>query len=305
MRIMRARKLVPLAVTLTVLALPLAGIAGTAVDPNLNDSVLGTVGGIRYATDTAAYDAGSSGFADVVAGCGGSRWHLFGGGTNAAGPVAKSYVAAEQPEDYTDADSLRDDGWASDGVGTSPAMLHSYTVCLKHAASYPSRVVANGSSALRTAQVACPGTQRVTSGAMFIATSGSWETSSYPYDGPDKDKVPDDGWRGGVYDTIGGIGGFQAFAVCSSGLKLHYVKSPTTKVKVGSAASVKVSCAADQHVVGGGARLTGTQSTGRLVASFPYDGPDKDKAPDDGWLTKVYSLGGGPKQLTAWAICVG
>ena len=71
-----------------------------------------------------------------------------------------------------------------------------------------------------------------------------------------------------------------------------------------SAATVKVSCPTDQHVVGGGEKLTGTQSTGRLIGSFPYDDADKDKIPDDGWQAKVYNLGGGPKMLTGFAICV-
>ena len=58
-------------------------------------------------------------------------------------------------------------------------------------------------------------------------------------------------------------------------------------------------------MVGGGERLTGSPNTGRLVGSFPYDEPDKDKIPDDGWQTKFYNLSGGPKMLTGWAIWVG
>ncbi len=304
---MRGKRLVPLlfVASLLVLALPQAGTAGTPVDPNLHDTVLGTIGGIRYATDSAAYDPTNSNFIDVEAGCGGPNWHLFGGGSFAAGGVARSFDEADRPDDYLDADTNLDDGWLANAIGTPPAKLRAYTTCMKHAASYPFQNVANGSSGDRTASIACPGTQRVTQGSMFIATSGSWITSCYPFDGPDKDTIPDDGWRGSVFDTLGGIGGFSDYAVCSTGLKLHYVKSSATKVKVKSAGTVRVPCAADQHVVGGGERLTGTQSTGRLIGSFPYDGPDKDKIPDDGWQAKVYNVGGGPKMLTGWAICVG
>jgi len=108
-----------------------------------------------------------------------------------------------------------------------------------------------------------------------------------------------------VYDTGNGIGGFSDYAVCSKGLKLHYFKGPATKVKVKSAVTVKVICPINQHVVGGGEKLTGTPATGRMIGTFPFDGPDKDKIPDDGWQAKVYNLGGGPKTVTGWAICVG
>ena len=306
-RSMRGKRLVPLlfVASLVVLALPQAGTAGTPVDPNTHDTILGTTGGIRYATDSAVYEASNNNFIDVEAGCGGPHWHLFGGGSLASGGVAKSFDEADRPDDYLDADTNLDDGWLADAIGTPPAKLHAYTACMKHAATYPFQDLPNDSSGNRTASIACPGTQRVTQGSMFIATVNSWITSSYPYDGPDKDTIPDDGWRGSVFDTLGGIGGFSDYAICSKGLKLHYFKSPPTKVKVKSAGTVKVPCTPDQHVVGGGERLTGTQSTGRLIGSFPYDGPDKGKIPDDGWQTKVYNLGGGPKQLTGFAICIG
>jgi hypothetical protein len=291
--------------TLAVLALPAISSAGTAPDPNTHDTWLGTTGGIRYATDSAAYDPTNNNFIDVYAGCGAPNWHLFGGGSLAAGGVAKSFDEADRPDDYLDADTNLDDGWLANGKGTIPAKLHAYTACMKHAASYPFHIVANDSSGSRTASIACPGTQRVTQGSMFIATSNSWITSTYPYDGPDMDSIPDDGWRGSVFDTAGGIGGFSDYAVCSKGLKLHYLKSSTTNVKVKSAATIKVPCPAEQHVIGGGERLTGSQSAGRLIGSFPYDGPDNDKIPDDGWKAKVYNLDGSAKQLTGWAICLG
>ncbi|HTG48620.1 MAG TPA: hypothetical protein VK646_13305, partial [Actinomycetota bacterium] len=251
---MRGKRLVPLlfAGSLLVLLLPQAGTAGTEPDPNIHDTVLGTTGGIRYATDSAVYQASNNDFIDVYAGCGGPKWHLFGGGSLASGGVAKSFEEFDRPADYTDADTTLDDGWLASAKGTPPAKLHAYTACMKHAASYPFANVPNQASANRNAQIACAGTEQVTTGSMAIATSNSWINSSYPYDGPDKDKIPDDGWRGAVYDTGNGIGGFSDYAVCSKGLKLHYFKGPATKVKVKSAVTVKVICPTDQHVVGGG-----------------------------------------------------
>src|SRR4249920_3335518 len=150
---MRGKRLVPLifVASLVVLALPQAGIAGTPVDPNLNDTWLGTVGGVRYATDSASFDAGNSDYAEVSAGCGGSAWHLVGGGSNAGGARNKAALAVDQPNDFNDADTLTDDGWNSSAHGSPPAKLHSYTTCIKHPGlSYPLTDVPDGSSGQRT-----------------------------------------------------------------------------------------------------------------------------------------------------------
>ena len=305
---MRGKRLVPLlfAASLLVLALPQAGTAGTPVDPNLNDTWLGTVGGVRYATDSASFDAGNSDYAEVSTGCGGSAWHLVGGGSNAGGARNQAALAVDQPNDFNDADTLTDDGWNSSAHGSPPAKLHSYTTCIKHPGlSYPLTDVPDGSSGQRTASAPCPVFKHVTGGGMFIATTGSWESSSYPYDGPDKDKIPDDGWKGGVFDTLGGPGGMQAYAVCATGLKLDYVKKGPSPVPVKHAVSLRVACPVNEHVVGGGVKLTGAQNMGRMFASFPYDSTDKGKTPDDGWQIGVYNLGGGKKTATGWAICLG
>ena len=106
-------------------------------------------------------------------------------------------------------------------------------------------------------------------------------------------------------DTLGGLGGMQAYAVCSTGLKLDYVKKGPSPVPVKHAVSLRVACPVNEHVVGGGVKLTGAQNMGRMFASFPNDSTDKGKTPDDGWQIGVYNLGGGKKTATGWAICLG
>ena len=57
-------------------------------------------------------------------------------------------------------------------------------------------------------------------------------------------------------------------------------------------------CASNEHVVGGGARVSGPADRSRLVTSAPVDGSDADKVPDDGWTTNVYNVSGVAKQVT-------
>jgi len=56
--------------------------------------------------------------------------------------------------------------------------------------------------------------------------------------------------------------------------------------------------------VGGGAMVSGASSEARLVVSAPYDGPDADTVPDDGWRTTVYNISGADKNVRTFAICL-
>lgn len=292
------------AVALAVSA-PVGGRAGTIADPNAGDTVLGTVGGVRYASEAATYDA-VSGYASATAGCGGPRWHLIGGGSSSNGPASQTWQAASRPEDYTDADTLGDDGWLAGGYGPSSAQITSVSICIQDGARrYPSTTVASSSTGLRSGSVGCGGSKwHVSTGSAFIATTGSWVTSSFPMDGADPNATPDDGWKGSVYDTIGGGGGFYVYAVCVAGMSLRYEKAAPVTLAVGQSVVRRVTCKPGEHVVGGGARVSGPENRSRLLASVPYDGTDAGAIPDDGWRSQVYGISGAAKQVTAFAICL-
>src|SRR6476646_3842917 len=128
------RKIKPLAAVATVIAafalvVPSGSLAGAPVDPNLHDTVLGTVGGLRYARETVPYNPSNSNFADAEAGCGTPAWHLIGGGAAAGGAAAHAWQAFVRPDDYTDADSDPDDGFLADGFGPSGASFTAYSIC--------------------------------------------------------------------------------------------------------------------------------------------------------------------------------
>jgi hypothetical protein len=284
---------------------PTAASAGTPIDPNLGDTVLGKAGGVRYASDPAVYAMGN--FAAVEVGCGRSRWHLIGGGSSAGGAASQSWDSASRPYDYDDADTLGDDGWLAEAYGPPGSEVTGFSICIRDGTiKYPSNAIPDDTTGSRSGAVSCGGARwQVTTGSAFIATSGSWVNASFPKDGRDADATPDDGWSGRVYDTIGGIGGFYLFAVCGAGLDLSYVKGAPAPLRAGDAVTRKAACAQSEHAVGGGARVSGPAHRARLVSSFPYDGPDADDVPDDGWQTRAYAISGADKTVTPFAICLG
>jgi hypothetical protein len=285
---------------------PATANAGVPVDPNLGDTVLGTAGGVRYASEATVYDAMSS-YGEVYIGCGGTRWHLIGGGSMAGGPAAQSWDVASRPYDYGDTDPSGDDGWQVGAYGPSTSEVTGFSICIRDGKlTYPSRSLPASPTGQRSASVGCGGARwHATAGSAFVATSGSWTQSSFPIDKGDPGAAPDDGWRATVYDTIGGGGTFAMYAVCAAGVDLSYLYGAPTSLTAGSAATRKVACAASEHAVGGGVRTSGPADRARLVSSFPYDGSDADGVPDDGWQTRAYAISGADKTVTPFAICLG
>jgi hypothetical protein len=289
-----------------ILGLPMSASAGEAVDPNIGDTVLGTSGGLRYARDPALYDA-ISGYANAEAGCGGPRWHLIGGGSEAGGASADAWLVASRPVDFHDSDLSGDDGWYAGGYGPDGSRHTAYSICIRdRMPRYRQRTVADSPSGDRTGSMGCGDVNwHVTTGGVFIATSQSWTNSSSPRDGGDADGVRDDGWTGRVWDTIGGNGGFYVYAVCAKGLAVHYVHRPPITLVAGETEPRRANCASDEHVVGGGAFVTGPADEARMVSSRPFDDADADNVPDDGWVSRVHGIAGSDKNVTAYAICLG
>jgi hypothetical protein len=289
---------------LLLLALPASSFAGVPIDPNLDDVVLGKAGGVRYAAEFVTYNG--DGFAEATAGCGTSSWHLIGGGAMARGGTAQAWQAFDRPDDYSDADLQPDDGFLGSGFGPTGSSFRTYSICVKDTQlKYVSTSAPSQPSSSRSASASCgAGGWHVTSGSGAIATSNSWLTSSFPTDNGDAGSVRDNGWKATADDTVNGAGGFSVNAICAKGLHLRYVHGSAHTVAAGSGSTAKVSCAANEHVVGGGARVSGSPTQARLVTSAPADGPDSDAVPDDLWLTTVYNVSGPSKQVTAYAICL-
>lgn len=291
-------------VTLLALSAPTSAFGGTPIDPNVGDHVFGTTGGVRYASDATPFVGQSAG---AEAGCGGPNWHLIGGGSAAGGSVVQAWLAASRWDDFDDADTVGDDGWLAYGHGPDGARVTAYSICVHGGTlAYPFTTVPDSSSGERSGSIGCGAPRwHVSTGSAFIASTGSWVTSSFPTDGGDPKVTTDDGWAGSVYDVNGGTGGFEVYAVCAAQMPLRYVQLKPGTLVAGRTVLRRVACGPTEHVVGGGARVTGGTSTARSVTSAPYDGTDADHIPDDGWVSRIHGLGGGNRKVAPFAICLG
>lgn len=302
MTVDRFRRALLVAMALLVSA-PTAAIGGEQVDPNLGDDVLGRSGGVRYSSETTAMNVDGNGTVDV--GCGAPRWHALSGGSASGGPVAQAWQSHGRPLDFSDGDEIEDDGWYTGGDGVVGAPFTGYSICVDEGAiRYRRAEIEDQPSSDRAGVVTCGGARwHVAGGSAFIATSDSWVNATYPWDGPDGDVKPDDGWQGKVHDTIGGAGGFFVNAICTLG-DLRYVRRAPVAVEAGTAATRRVACPEGEPAVGGGARVSGSADRARLVTTRPYDDGDQGSTPDDGWEVRAYNVSGADKKVTAYAICV-
>lgn len=279
--------------------------AGETPDPNLGDTILGTVDGIRYARAAEPYDSLNNDYAETSAGCGPQAFKVVGGGA-VAGDALLAWQQSQSFVDYTDADSNADDGFRASGFGPAGKTQTVFAICMRDT---PVKVVTeelpDQPTSRRTGTSSCGGSKwHVASGAVHIGTTNSWTSSSRPKDGGDGDAAPDDGWTGVAYDTIGGIGGASVSVACIKGRPMHYVNGRKVSIPAGASRVRKSACAANEHVIGGGLRLTGAADEVRMVSSATYDGKDADTIPDDGWRVRATNLAGASKELTPYAVCV-
>jgi len=283
-----------------------AALAGEQENPNIGDEVAGKAGGLRYSADSQAFNPANVGYATNDAGCGHPSWHLVGGGSAASGPSDDVQLASGRGIDFTDPDDRVDDGFLASGYGATGGAITSFSICRPGGGVKYVRVeVPDGSSGLRTGQAHCGGRRwHVSAGSTFIATSESWTNSSHPFDGGDRDRTPDDGWRGRVFDTANGPGGFYIYAICLRGTALRYGKAQPVTIADEEARTRVARCRRKEHVVGGGAKLTGPISRGRLIATHPSDSGDVGSVPDDRWRAGAFNVSGLEKRLTTYAICL-
>ena len=261
--------------------------------------------------DSDAFDPSNSNYASDAIWCGSNR-RVSGGGAKLGGGAASKFLESSLPRDvyldYGDADDVHDDSWDASGYGPDGKSVTTFGVCLRPAdfdaeLKYVYLDVPDSASGNRSAQVGCGGGYHAVGGGGLIAPSESWINSSYPIDSGDPGKTPDDGWRVRVFDPVGGIGGFVIEVACMRGADLRYVKKKTSGVAEGESASPRAKCG-HRHVVGGGVKIGGPPNRGRVASSYPIDGADAKKVPDDGWKATGYNFSGLPKAVTTHAICL-
>lgn len=159
-----------------------------------------------------------------------------------------------------------------------------------------------------SAFAACPGTSHVVGGGVTPASQVNksaefWINGSRPYDGPDADRLPDDGWVGRAFNRFGHDKVMAVFAICRG----RAARYPTRNVPLrpGSAAVARATCPAGTHVSAGGASVSGPAAEAYLSSSAPFDSSqDADALVDDGWTATGFNDSGGPKRLVVYASCI-
>jgi len=275
-------------------------LAGAPVPPNDGDDAVAKAGGLRYSADGRLADAGP-----VEAGCGPARWRTIGGGGGVTGTTSERSLRTLRPVDFDDADDAFDEGWSVGGIGPAGSVATAQAICARgERIRYRVKDAPPSPAELRSANVGCGGGGfRVTAGGVRIGSADSFISSSFPHDGGDRDRRPDDGWTGKVLDS--GLAGFEVYAICVRGAVVDYRKKKPATIPTDSALTRRVGCGKKGHAVGGGARITDLINRGRIADTQPYDGPDADEAPDDGWRTTGLNLSSGaPRKLVPYAICL-
>jgi hypothetical protein len=95
-----------------------------------------------------------------------------------------------------------------------------------------------------------------------------------------------------------GIAALFAFAAAPAGAATTHIEVNDTFTGQGS---IKAPCPSGLHVISGGMGTVNGYGGILLTGSYPYDGSDKDSAPDDGWRIDVTNRGG--EETAADALC--
>jgi hypothetical protein len=156
-----------------------------------------------------------------------------------------------------------------------------------------------------SSSAACPAGTHVVGGGATPSSGGTvaelWLNRSRPFDGPDSDTRPDDGWAARGYNRFGTTKAFSAFAICFAGGVRYATAQATAPAGTGMSASAQ--CPGTTHVSGGGATLNGSADAGYLNALNPIDSSDPGTLPDDGWRARGFNRTGLQKRLDVYATC--
>lgn len=285
----------------TTTAAALLGLAGHTVAAQAATTPLGSADGVRYKTSSALLpsDGSAPPNAGATAGCDEGWKAVAGGQTIGSKPglgISDSWVGQDK---YWYAEA-----WHHADVATR---LRTFAICMKNPELSTSTVVSPELSASSnpTADVICKEGSAVSGGVMTVGDDASHFSlnASFPIDTTaDADTVPDNGWRSYV-DYAGPGGDTVHFSgTCLAGWALTYTKA-TISVPAKTALSTKATCPSGSIAVGGGVHVPGETELSHVIASRPWDGKDRNKAPEDGWRAGVRNEAPHSLSITVHAVC--
>jgi hypothetical protein len=157
------------------------------------------------------------------------------------------------------------------------------------------------------ARVKCPdGTVAIGGGVQIPdSNTATGVTGSYPLDDSDRNRRPEDGWRGTISSRSAGPKHMRVHAVCSRTGTYRYLSSVAPVQPNGSTAQTP-KCPGNNGLTGGGVKTPPGHPEIYVEASTPFDAEvagDADDNPDDSWNALVQNHSDDGITSTTYLIC--
>ena len=143
-----------------------------------------------------------------------------------------------------------------------------------------------------TESVKCPKGKHVFGGGASADAGSAVLVASFPFDGHDRDKQPDDGWRVSV-DNRDAATTAQVAAVCAARKPTYRTQS--FKAVPGDQSTSSALCSHGQHATGGGVDYAPPAGGGLIESTFPGAGRE--------WAVFIDNYGAKRVPATAYATC--
>lgn len=186
----------------------------------------------------------------------------------------------------------------SDDGSAGPVTYYSRSVTIDAAPS--------GSYQWAAPRIGCSAGQRVISGGADANAGGGDRSLAalFPFDDRDRNRVPADGWKAHITNESASASLGRVFAICdNSGRRPEYVTA-SARLSGGAAKTVHAPCPRGHEVASGGVKTTVEPVDVVLNSTSPFDGPDADADPDDGWRARVYNESAREQVMKVYAICI-
>ena len=176
---------------------------------------------------------------------------------------------------------------AIDNSTGSTAQATSFVICERATSSTVKsrvgrKIVAAGSQGVIS--VSCPRGFKATGGGADITGDHRAEiASSEPTDGRDANKKNDDAWFAVTNNGTTQSQHMTVTTVCSKVGRYKVVSTPQVRLPDNTRVAATARCPAGSRVTGGGLGIRGFDNGYEVAGSFPIDGNDKDRLPDNGW----------------------
>jgi hypothetical protein len=281
----------------TAAALIGAGVALAGSTLVVESSPEGTANGLSYRSATFV-DADSAEY--TVTFCPGRRV-TSGGGAFVSGATSEAPLIVAVPDKPTDATTPRRGSWTSgiNNLGAGAKTLVGYAICARPRGIVRNTKVLEAPVTLTsmTVKAPCPAGSSVLGGGFDTNYNDSRPIESAPYDGGDRGRVPDDGWRGRA--VVGDTRDFQVTAICLKGrAQRRLVYRERTDEATGNLYA-RAKCPDGAAATGGGAAIDGGGSA--FINSTYPDDVNGDGTPEDAWSTFGHSTSSAA--LTTFAVC--